>query len=202
MSDKREVRLIDANALCTILEAKADMALVPEYKHAFLNVQAMVNAIPTIDVVPMDVHRKCMEAEIKKRVLTEKTNRRILENYGPSERASLNTLRDAIYEDAVAHGLWESTDYTVMECIEEDSTADPEEMMRGWAMETIRREVDELEYASADAEEYAEELADVIIASLSVAGKLDIDIDAAVRRKMEINKARPWKHGKEKEGES
>ena len=50
MSDKREVRLIDANALCAILEAKADMALVPEYKHAFLNVQAMVNAMPTLDV--------------------------------------------------------------------------------------------------------------------------------------------------------
>lgn len=83
MSDKREVRLIDANALCAILEAKADMVLVPEYKLAFLNVIAMVNAIPTIDVVPMDVHRKCMEAEIKKRVLTENTNRQILENYAP-----------------------------------------------------------------------------------------------------------------------
>ena len=44
---------------------------------------------------------------------------------------------------------------------------------------------------------YVDELADVIIASLSVAGKLGIDIDAQVRRKMEINKARPWKHGKE-----
>ena len=114
---------------------------------------------------------------------------------------TLNTLRDAIYEDAVAHGLLESTDYTVKECIEEarqeGEPADLEEMMRGWAMETIRREVNELEYASADAEAYAEELADVIIASLSVAGKLGIDIDAAVRRKMEINKARPWKHEKD-----
>ena len=118
------------------------------------------------------------------------------------KRTSLNTLRDAIYEDAVAHGLWESTDYTVKECIEEDSTADPEEMMRGWAMETIRREVNELEDASVDAEEYADELADVIIASLSVAGKLGIDIDAAVRRKMEINKGRPWKHGKEEQGKA
>ena len=119
---------------------------------------------------------------------------------------SLNTLRDAIYEDAVAHGLWESTDYTVMECIEsaihEGEPADQEEMMRGWAMETIRREVNELEDASADAEEYADELADVIIASLSVAGKLGIDIDAAVRRKMEINMARPWKHGKEEQGKA
>ena len=117
------------------------------------------------------------------------------------KRISLNSMRDAIYEDAVAHGLWESTDYTVKECIEaerqEGEPVDHEEMMRGWAMETIRREVNELEDASADAEAYAEELADVIIASLSVAGKLGIDIDAAVRRKMEINKSRPWKHGKD-----
>ena len=117
------------------------------------------------------------------------------------KRSSLNTLRDAIYEDAVAHGLWESTDYTVKECIEaarqEGEPADQEEMMRGWAMEVIRREFNELEEASVNAEAYADELADVIISSLSVAGKLGIDIDAAVRRKMEINRARPWKHGKE-----
>ena len=125
-------------------------------------------------------------------------------NLKPIQRTCLNDLRDAIYEDAVAHGLWESTDYTVKECIDsaiqKGEPADHGEMMRGWAMETIRREVNELEYASADEEAYAEELADVIIASLSVAGKLGIDIDAAVRRKMEINKARPWKHGKEEQG--
>ena len=28
-------------------------------------------------------------------------------------------------------------------------------------------------------------------------GHLGIDMDAAVRGKMEINKARPWKHGKD-----
>ena len=83
MSDKREVRTIDANALCEILEAKADMVLVQEYKIAFLNVIAMVNAIPTLDVIPMDAHKKCLEAEIEKRILTEKTNRQILENYVP-----------------------------------------------------------------------------------------------------------------------
>ena len=126
-------------------------------------------------------------------------------NLKPIQRTCLNDLRDAIYEDAVAHGLWESTDYTVKECIEEaiqeGEPADQEDMMRGWAMEAIRREVNELEMTLSE-EEYVEELADVIIASLSVAGKLGIDIDAAVRRKMEINKGRPWKHGKEKEGES
>lgn len=119
---------------------------------------------------------------------------------------TLNTLRDAIYEDAVAHGLWESTDCNVKMCIEyerkEGNPVDQQEMLRGWAMEIIRREVIDLEESSVNAEAYADELADVIIASLSVAGKLGIDIDAAVRSKMEINKVRPWKHGKKNEGEA
>ena len=123
------------------------------------------------------------------------------------ERDSLNTLRDAIYEDAVAHGLWERTDYTVqlvLQSIRRDdrTTAYRDKIMRELAMRVIRLEVDELEGSVEYEEDYVDELADVIIASLSVAGKLGIDIDAAVRRKMEINKARPWKHGKENEGES
>lgn len=98
----------------------------------------------------------------------------------------LNALRDAIYEDAVAHGLWEM-DYGPTYCAE-----------------LILDEVSELDSAAIDCEcddnvdsEFCEELADVIITALSVAGAMGIDIDAAVRRKMEINKARPWKHGKE-----
>lgn len=105
---------------------------------------------------------------------------------------SLNTLRDAIYEDAVAHGLWER-DNGPTDCAE-----------------LIRDEASELDSAAMDWEcddynddsEFCEELSDVIIASLSVAGYLGIDIDAAVRRKMEINKGRPWKHGKKDEGEA
>ena len=171
MSDKREVRAIDANALLDDLQE-------------LLNQEVLGNTISDVGVgIEIAMYR---------------INR--------AKETMLNTLRDAIYEDAVAHGLWESTDYTVKECIEaerqEGEPADQEEMMRGWAMETIRREVNELEDASADAEAYAEELADVIIASLSVAGKLGIDIDAAVRRKMEINRARPWKHGNEEQGKT
>lgn len=166
MSDKREVRPIDANALLDDLQE-------------LLNQEVLGNTISDVGVgIEIAMYR---------------INR--------AKETMLNTLRDAIYEDAVAHGLWESTDYTVKECIEaerqEGEPADQEEMMRGRAMETIRREVNELEEASVNAEAYTDELADVIIASLSVAGKLGIDIDAAVRRKMEINKARPWKHGKE-----
>lgn len=43
---------------------------------------------------------------------------------------------------------------------------------------------------------FREELADVIITALSAAGYLGIDIDKAVREKMEINRGREWRHGK------
>ena len=121
---------------------------------------------------------------------------------------SLNTLHDAIYEDAVAHGLWEKTDNAVKRFIEEYQrlemynlrcVPDEDEVLRKKAVNVIQTEIMELEYSSDNKEAYTEELADVIIASLSVAGKLGIDIDEAVRRKMEINKGRPWKHGKETE---
>ena len=110
------------------------------------------------------------------------------------ERISLNTLRDAIYEDAVAHGLWEKTDGPI-ECsflVSEEATelvnAGKEVQLARW-----RFSVDETEAWI----NYVDELADVIIASLSVAGKLGIDIDEEVRRKMEINRSIPWKNGKE-----
>lgn len=105
------------------------------------------------------------------------------------QTVSLNTLRDAIYEDAVAHGLWDDEeDYMPTDCVY-----------------FIKDEVNELDCAAIDWEDdiindnsaFCDELADVIIMCLSVAGRLEIDIDAAVKHKMEINKGRPWKHGKE-----
>lgn len=87
----------------------------------------------------------------------------------------LNLLRDLVHSDAVAHGLWENE--SAYQCAER-----------------IADEVDELLDSTSHPDHYAEELADVIIMSLSVAGHLGIDIDAEVRRKIEINRDRPWKH--------
>ena len=111
-----------------------------------------------------------------------------------AKETTLNTMRDAIYEDAVAHGLWDDDeDYMPTDCVY-----------------FIKDEVCELDCAAMDWEDdvcndnsaFCDELSDVIIMCLSVAGYLGIDIDAAVRRKMEINKARPWKHWKEEQGKA
>lgn len=114
--------------------------------------------------------------------------------FNPVQRTCLNDLRDAIYEDAAAHGLY---------VLEKDV---PEiERAAVSLVSMIKSEINEARDAAIDWEahrsgaqdHFAEELADVIIMTLSACGHLGIDIDAAVRRKMEINKARPWKHGEE-----
>lgn len=105
---------------------------------------------------------------------------------------SLNTLRDEIYQDAVEHGLWE--DYYIGLSVD----------LLDECHDLIYDEVDELDNAIEDwanghgIERFNEELADVVIMCFSVAGKIGIDIDAAIRRKMEINKGRAWKHEGEK----
>lgn len=158
MSDKREVRAIDANALLDDLQE-------------LLNQEVLGNTISDVGVgIEIAMYR---------------INR--------AKETMLNTLRDAIYEDAVAHGLWDEKDgpYHCADIIAKEAS----ELIKEAEYLSIHIH-GSIDYTSPRSN-YAEELADVIIASLSVAGKLGIDIDAAVRRKMEINKSRPWKHGKE-----
>lgn len=118
--------------------------------------------------------------------------RSMMNNAQALQTLTLNTLRDAIYEDAVAHGLWD-LDYSPTDCAE---------LIHDEVSELYSAAIDWEYHVCHDNSAFCDELSDVIIASLSVAGYLGIDIDAAVRRKMEINKARPWKHGKESEDET
>ena len=116
---------------------------------------------------------------------------------------SLNTLRDEIYDDAVAHGLWEDVEKDARELSEEEPPSEKERWYsfhrRVYAIKVVYAECDEA-LTAAEAEDWdgvQEELADVVIQAFSTAGYLGIDIDAAIRAKMEKNKKRSWKHGKE-----
>lgn len=106
----------------------------------------------------------------------------------------LNELRDEIYKDAVAHGLWEFRENCAwLDELDEMTEKDKKD----YCVDVIADEIDELRQAiGEDEEHFVEELADVIITALSVAGYLGIDIDKAVRAKMEINRGREWRHGK------
>ena len=48
-----------------------------------------------------------------------------------------------------------------------------------------------------DKENFKEELADVIIRTCDLAGGLNIDLQEEIMKKIEANKNRPYKHGKE-----
>ena len=99
---------------------------------------------------------------------------------------NLNELRDEIYDDAVKHGLWNRLDIVKAGDV----------IKRFYCAKLIRDELTETIEAVCEPEHYTEELADVIITALSAAGYLGIDIDKAVREKMEINRGREWRHGK------
>ena len=123
--------------------------------------------------------------------------------------ALLNELRDEIYKDAVAHGLWDE-DYLLKTLVNSDVVRDSgllqiykivnteQEVRRVHATLRVFMENQELLKSVLDEEEdyFREELADVIITALSAAGYPGIDIDKAVREKMVINRGREWRHGK------
>ena len=61
--------------------------------------QSRVRELPAVAAVPLEYHEKCMEAAIKKRILTEQTNRQIIENCAP-----------------VVHGRWRQDDEDAWTC--------------------------------------------------------------------------------------
>ena len=121
--------------------------------------------------------------------------------------ALLNELRNEIYSDAVAHGLWDEG-YLKKTLRSNDVLRDSgalqiykianaeQETRRVNAALRVLLENQELLESVIEEDHFREELADVIITALSVAGYLGIDIDKAVRAKMEINQKREWRHGK------
>lgn len=119
----------------------------------------------------------------------------------------LNELRDKIYDDAVKHGLWDEMHIWKLIATNEDFrksgiadviTYANSDKSRKNAIATlfVSMEIRELIFAVDDVNHFREELADVIITALSAAGYLGIDIDKAVREKMETNRGREWRHGK------
>lgn len=123
-------------------------------------------------------------------IAREKTNKEVLFRFGgfieDAPTLTLNALRDEIYQDAVAHGLFEDF----------DKIKDPVRKRRALAMR-IMEEAAEMYAAADDPKKFAEEGADVTIMTGDVFGYLGMDWHGAVCSKAEVNKGRPWKHGKE-----
>lgn len=101
-------------------------------------------------------------------------------------KQSLNELRDAVYEDAEAHGLWDEVKASRVKPLENH--------MRYEAAKRVGDEVQEAMSSASDPDHFAEELADVVITALSTAGLFGIDIEQAVKTKMAFNKDRAYRH--------
>lgn len=72
----------------------------------------------------------------------------------------------------------------------------PREM--GTIIALIHSEVSEALEADrkGDYDNFVEELADVCIRIFDLCGSMGIDLNSAIEKKMEINRKRPYKHGK------
>lgn len=72
---------------------------------------------------------------------------------------------------------------------------EPREM--GTILALIHSEVSEALEADrkGDSENFAEELADVVIRVFDLCGLMNIDLESAILQKMERNKGRSYKHG-------
>ena len=114
----------------------------------------------------------------------------------PESHRSLNTLADEILEINTSKGFSSpdeepNIDQMLMLIVGELSEAQ-EELRDGHA-------VDEVYYkqsAPDKPEGFGVEVADALIRILHLAARLDLDLDALVRLKLEFNRTRPFKHGK------
>ena len=102
--------------------------------------------------------------------------------------SALHEIANAAYQDAKTHGLYDDVDL----CLGKRSVP----FVRQRLCLLIREEVCEAYEAYQDPKHYAEELADIMIMCMSAAEHLGIDIANQVERKMEINRKRPFMHGK------
>lgn len=108
----------------------------------------------------------------------------------------INRLAGDIHRDADEHGLWDDF-REAMQRFENREDSARLSALRYYATGVVAGEVSEMRSACEDKAHYAEEMADVFIALLSTAEELGVNLGVEVVRKMEINRERPWKHGKE-----
>lgn len=108
----------------------------------------------------------------------------------------LNRLAKAIHEDADQHGLWDDFREAMKKYADQPNYF-RESITRYYATSVVAGEVSELRNAHENKKHYGEEAADVVIAILSTCVELGIDIGAEIVSKMETNRKRPHRHGKE-----
>ncbi|UZQ52729.1 nucleotide pyrophosphohydrolase [Clostridium kluyveri] len=100
------------------------------------------------------------------------------------------------HENAVKHGFW--NDWALKERDILTGHAENYYNAVGNMLMLIVSEIAEAQEAlrKGDMENFGEELADVVIRTADLCGGLNIDLESEIKKKMEKNKTREFKHGK------
>lgn len=110
---------------------------------------------------------------------------------------NIDNLVKSAHENAVKHGFWDSWEFVKQQQI--TGHAESYYNAIGNMLMLIVSEVAEaqegLRHRKMD--NFKEELADVVIRTCDLAGGLEIDLESEIIKKMQKNKNRPYKHGKE-----
>lgn len=113
---------------------------------------------------------------------------------------AVNDLASEISETAEAKGFWDYDDIGNLGIIPTKLILIVSEIAE--ALEDFRKEYDDSEedsvtrMTSMQEDKFAEEIADIIIRALDVAGFYDFDIGHIILDKMDKNRDRPYRHGK------
>lgn len=113
-------------------------------------------------------------------------------------KKGLNTYRDQIHANAVAHGWWDDT-----KDFDERLAKIPEKILLvhcelSEAVEEFRAGNIKLYYADNKPEGVFVELADAIIRILDLCGACGVDIEHLLELKHQFNMQRPYRHGNKK----
>ena len=117
---------------------------------------------------------------------------------------TITELCEKAHKNARDHGFWEDWDSICWEeglPRNEESTLDIQELFNHTIATRLMLIVSELSEALEalrhnDRDNFKEELADVAIRLGDLCGGLNIDLETEIKKKMEKNKTRGYKHGK------
>lgn len=111
---------------------------------------------------------------------------------------NIKDLVSKAHINAREKGFWEDFDHVVGQA-GKDFSIDLQNNAIGNRLMLVTGEVAEAHEAlrKADIENFKEELADIVIRVADLSGGLGIDLESEVLNKMEKNKARAYKHGKQ-----
>jgi NTP pyrophosphatase (non-canonical NTP hydrolase) len=112
---------------------------------------------------------------------------------------NINELVKNAHKNAVNKGFWEDVDLQWHSVAFNNPATEIDINAIGNRLMLIVGELAEAQEGLRhnDRENFKEELADVAIRLADLCGGLDIDLESEILKKMEKNKKRPYKHGKE-----